>query len=216
MSIRAKICGITTPESLDAAILDGADYVGFVFFAKSPRNLDIDRAKELAARARGQVKIVALTVNADDGALKEIVDRVAPDILQLHGDEPPERVAEIKRKFARTVIKAIPVATAGDARKAEEYADVADLILFDAKTPPGADSPGGNGQTFDWAVLEGISAGTPFMLSGGLTPENVAAAIAQTRPVAVDVSSGVEMTPGVKDPERIRRFLQAAKPAKQS
>ncbi|MBS0232572.1 MAG: phosphoribosylanthranilate isomerase [Proteobacteria bacterium] len=216
MSIRAKICGITTPEALDAAILGGADYIGFVFFAKSPRNLDIDHAKELAERARGQVKIVALTVNAADDALKEIVDGVEPDILQLHGDEPPERVAEIKRKFGRTVIKAIPVATAGDARKADEYADVADLILFDAKAAPGADLPGGNGQPFDWRLLEGLSDAIPFMLSGGLNPENVAAAIAQTRPVAVDVSSGVEMAPGIKDPGRIRRFLQTAKTAKQS
>jgi phosphoribosylanthranilate isomerase len=216
MNTIAKICGIMTPEALDAAIDGGADYIGLVFFAKSPRNLDIDRAKVLAERARGKVKIVALTVDADDSVLKEIVDRVGPDFLQLHGDEVPGRVAEIKTKFGRAVIKAIPVATADDADKARNYADVADLILFDAMAAPGADSPGGNGQAFDWAVLEAISEDTPFMLSGGLNPDNVAAAIAQARPVAVDVSSGVEVAPGVKDPARILRFLHAVKTAKQS
>jgi phosphoribosylanthranilate isomerase len=216
MSINTKICGITTPEALDAAIAGGADYIGLVFFAKSPRHLDIGRAKQLAERARGKVKIVALTVNADDNTLQEIVDEVAPDVLQLHGKELPERVADIKKKFGRSVIKAIPVATADDAGKAREYAGVADLILFDAKGAPDADLPGGNGRTFDWAALDGVSKAVPFMLSGGLEADNVAEAVAQTHPVAVDVSSGVEVAPGVKDPELIRRFLRAAKTAKQS
>lgn len=216
MSIRTKICGITTPDALEAAIQGGADYIGLVFFPKSPRHLDIDRAKTLAERARGAVKVVALTVDADDDTLQEIVDEVAPDILQLHGKETPARVAEIKSKFGRTVIKAIPVAVADDAAMAEPYAGVADLILFDAKAFPGAERPGGNGEAFDWGAIEGLPDTMRFMLSGGLSPDNVAAAIEQTHPVAVDVSSGVETAPGVKDPERIRRFLHAAKTAKQS
>jgi phosphoribosylanthranilate isomerase len=214
MSISAKICGISTSEALNAAIAGGADYVGFVFFEKSPRHLEIDRAKELAALARGRVKSVVLTVNATDEALCEIIDEVSPDVLQLHGSETPERVAEIKKLFGRPVIKAISVATADDVRNADAYAGIADVILFDAKAVPGADLPGGNGRTFDWAALDGISDNLPFMLSGGLSPDNVAAAIARTHPVAVDVSSGVEIAPGIKDPERIRRFLQAAKTAK--
>ncbi len=216
MITAAKICGITTPEALEAAITGGADYIGLVFCAKSPRHLEIDKAKELARQARGRVKIVALTVDADDEALQKIVDEVSPDILQLHGHEAPARVAAIKRKFGRDVIKAIPVATLDDAEKARDYAGAADLILFDAKAPAGAALPGGNGRTFDWDVLDGVSAKLSFMLSGGLQPENVAEAIALTHPMAVDVSSGVERAPGVKDPERIRRFLLAVKTAKQT
>ncbi len=211
MSIVAKICGITTPEALDAAIEGGADYIGFVFFPKSPRHLDIARAKEFAGLARGRVKIVVLTVDASDEALQEIVDEVAPDALQLHGSETAERVAEIKRKFGRAVFKAIAVATAEDAQKARDFSGVADLILFDAKGVAGVDLPGGNGRTFDWAALDSLAGAMPFMLSGGLDPDNVVAAIARTHPFAVDVSSGVEKAPGIKDPERIRRFLRAAK-----
>jgi phosphoribosylanthranilate isomerase len=216
MITAAKICGITTPEALEAAIAGGADYIGLVFFAKSPRHLEIDKAKELARQARGRVKIVALTVDADDETLQEIVDEVSPDILQLHGHEAPERVAAIREKFGRGVIKAIPVATQDDAERARDYVDAADLILFDAKAPQGAALPGGNGRTFDWNALGGVSEKLSFMLSGGLQPENVAEAIALTRPMAVDVSSGVESAPGVKDPERIRRFLLAVKTAKQT
>ena len=216
MITAAKICGITTPEALEAAIAGGADYIGLVFFAKSPRHLEIDKAKELARQARGRVKIVALTVDADDETLREIVDEVSPDVLQLHGHEAPTRVAAIKKKFGRAVFKAIPVATQDDADKACDYADAADLILFDAKAPQGAALPGGNGRTFDWNVLDGVSEKLSFMLSGGLQPENVAEAIASTHPLAVDVSSGVESAPGVKDPERIRRFLLAVKTAKQT
>jgi phosphoribosylanthranilate isomerase len=216
MITAAKICGITTPEALEAAIAGGADYIGFVFCAKSPRHIEIDKARELAGQARGRAKIVALTVDANDEVLQEIVDEVAPDILQLHGLEAPARVAAIKRRFGRYVIKAIPVATADDADKARDYAGVADLILFDAKAPAGAALPGGNGRAFDWNVLDGISKGLPFMLSGGLQSENVAEAIALTHADAVDVSSGVESAPGVKDAEKIRRFLRAVKTGKQS
>lgn len=216
MSIAAKICGITTTEALDAAIAGGADYIGFVFFPKSPRHLEVDKARDLAKIARGKVKIVALTVDADDETLQEIVDNIAPDALQLHGNETPLRVAEIRQKFGRAVIKAIPVATAEDVAQARDYAGAVDLILFDAKAVQGSDLPGGNGRTFDWAALDGVADIPPFMLSGGLDPENVADAIERTRPIVVDVSSGVETAPGVKDPERIRRFLQAAKTVKQT
>ena len=215
MTIEAKICGITTREALDAAIAGGADYVGLVFCAKSPRHLEIDEARELARHARGRVKIVALTVDADDATLAQIIDEVSPDYLQLHGTESSERVAAIKQRFGRPVIKAIAVATSDDAAGAQQYAGSADVILFDAKAPPGAARPGGHGRTFDWNVLNRVAGRMPFMLSGGLGPANVAEAIALTRATAVDVSSGVESAPGVKDVELIRRFLQAVKTAKQ-
>lgn len=215
MTIEAKICGITTREALDAAIAGGADYVGLVFCTKSPRHLEIDEASELARHARGRVKIVALTVDADDATLAQIIDEVSPDYLQLHGTESSERVAAIKQRFGRPVIKAIAVATSDDAAGAQQYAGSADVILFDAKAPPGAARPGGHGRTFDWNVLNRVAGRMPFMLSGGLGPANVAEAIALTRATAVDVSSGVESAPGVKDIELIRRFLQAVKTAKQ-
>lgn len=214
MTTEAKICGIKTREALDAAIEGGAGYIGLVFYSKSPRHLEVEEARSLAEYARGKVKIVALTVDADDAVLRKIIDEVAPDFLQLHGHETPERVAAIKQKFRRPVIKAIPVATPDDAARAHDYANVADLILFDAKAPPGATLPGGNGVAFDWLALEDVS--RPFMLSGGLTPKTVTNAIRITGAGAVDVSSGVESAPGVKDPELIRRFLRAVKTAKQA
>jgi phosphoribosylanthranilate isomerase len=215
MTTEAKICGIKTRDALDAAIDGGADYVGLVFCSKSPRHLEVDEARKLAEYARGRVKIVALTVDAGNAALEKIVDEVAPDFLQLHGHETPERVAAIKQKFGRPVIKAVPVATAKDAALALDFANIANLILFDAKAPPGAPLPGGNGVAFDWLALEEVSRKQPFMLSGGLTPETVSEAIRVTGAGAVDVSSGVESAPGVKDPELIRRFLHAVKTAKQ-
>jgi phosphoribosylanthranilate isomerase len=215
MIAEAKICGITTRAALEAAIAGGADFVGLVFCAKSPRNIDIVEAKRLARHARGRVKIVALTVDADDATLTRIIDEVSPDVLQLHGHEDPARVKAIKERFKTPIIKAIAVETADDVEKARAYAGVADLILFDAKAPPGAGRPGGHGRTFDWRTLEGVAGRMPFMLSGGLGPENVQDAIAQTRATAVDVSSGVESAPGIKDPELIRRFLHAVKTAKQ-
>jgi phosphoribosylanthranilate isomerase len=215
MTTEAKICGITTREALEAALAGGADYVGLVFFSRSPRHLEIAEARELAAHARGKAKIVALVVDPDDPTLREIINEVSPDYLQLHGLEVPERVAEIKQRFGRPVIKAIPVETSEDAESAHDFADVADLILFDAKPPRGARLPGGNGIAFDWQALETVSRDRPFMLSGGLTPETVADAIRVTGAGAVDVSSGVESAPGVKDPELIRRFLHAVKTTKQ-
>jgi phosphoribosylanthranilate isomerase len=216
MTTKAKICGIKTPEALDAAIAGGADYIGLVFCAASPRHLELDEARSLAARARGKAGIVVLTVDADDVALDEIAQEIAPDFLQLHGSETPERVAEIKRMFGLPVIKAIPVRTPDDAAAQRNYAGVADLILFDAKPPAGATRPGGHGQTFDWTILDGVTSRATFMLSGGLNPDNVAAAIRVTHPAVVDVSSGVETAPGIKDAELIRRFLQAVKTANQT
>jgi phosphoribosylanthranilate isomerase len=216
MTTEAKICGITTPEALDAAIAGGADYIGLVFCSKSPRHLELAAAGELAERARGKVKIVALSVDAGDAALDEIIAHVAPDLLQLHGREPPARVTAIKQRFGRPVIKAVAVATADDVAGADQYASVADLVLFDAKAPPDAGRPGGHGRAFDWQLLAPVAGRMPFMLSGGLDPGNVGAAIAATHAAAVDVSSGVESAPGRKDPELIRRFLQAVKTAKQA
>lgn len=211
----AKICGVKTVEAVEAAVAGGAGYIGLVFFAKSPRNIGLVDAAALADLARGRTRIVALLVDADDGAIADIVANVRPDVLQLHGAETPERVAAIKRKFGLPVIKALKVATAEDAKAAFRF-NAADIILFDAAPPKDAAMPGGHGATFDWSLLASVRGRLPFMLSGGLTPENVTDAIARTGAAAVDVSSGVESAPGVKDPERIRRFLQAVKASKQT
>lgn len=210
MITKAKICGLRTEAALDAALEGGADYVGFVFFPPSPRNVAPEAAAALAAKARGRATIVALLVDPDDALIESVVASVAPEMLQLHGEESPERVREIRRRWGRPVMKAIKVRTAEDAAAALRYPD-ADLILFDARPPAGATRPGGHGAAFDWHVLDGIKDKVPFMLSGGLTPENVAEAIHSTGAAAVDVSSGVESRPGEKDPELIRRFLRAAK-----
>lgn len=213
--IKAKICGINSDAALIAALEGGADYIGLVFFAPSPRHLAIAAARRLADAARGRASIVALTVDANDAVLDEITNAVAPDVLQLHGKETPARVAEVKAKFGRPVIKAVPVRDAGDVAAAAAYAGIADLILFDAKSPEGASRPGGHGKTFDWTILQAVAPDMPFMLSGGLHPENVAAAIATAHPHSVDVSSGVETAPGVKDADLIRRFLRNVKAANQ-
>ncbi len=210
MSTKVKICGLRTEAALDAALEGGADYVGFVFFAPSPRNVAPEAAAALTAKARGRATIVALLVDPDDALIESVVASVAPEMLQLHGEESPERVREIRRRWGRPVMKAIKVQTAEDAAAALRYPDAA-LILFDARPPAGATRPGGHGAAFDWHVLDGIKDKVPFMLSGGLTPENVAEAIYSTGAAAVDVSSGVESRPGEKDPELIRRFLRAAK-----
>lgn len=216
MTIDVKICGLKTEAALDAALENGADYVGLVFHDASPRNVDAETARRLAAKARGKAKVVVLLVDPDDLRLAEVVAAVAPDVIQLHGAETPERVAEIAQRFQLPVLKAVKVASAADAQAALSY-DAADLILFDAKAPedrPGA-LPGGNGVAFDWQVLEGVRGKLAYMLAGGLTPANVAEAIRRTGATAVDVSSGVESRPGEKDAELIRRFLHAAKTANQ-
>lgn len=217
MNIQVKICGIRTRDTLDAVISAGADYFGLVFFPPSPRNVDIATAGELAEAARGSLRSVALFVNPSDEELARVVAEVAPDMIQLHGSEDAERVSDVRKRFGRPVIKAVKVATVDEVSAGLSMAEVADLVLFDAKPPKGQDGalPGGNGLTFDWRILTGIEQRMPFMLSGGLTPENVACAIALTGASAVDVSSGVERTPGEKDATLIRRFVEQARRASQ-
>lgn len=214
MATEVKICGLTTAQTVDAALAGGADYIGLVFFPRSPRHVDIKAGIKLADLARGQAKIVALFVDPEDRALDGILEQVQPDMIQLHGDESAPRVKEIRQRCHLPVIKAIRVGTAVDAKRAQRYNDAADLILFDAKAPKGAALPGGNGLAFDWHALDDIKDHMRFMLSGGLTEANVVEAIKLTQARAVDVSSGVETAPGVKDPELIRRFLKAVKTAK--
>jgi phosphoribosylanthranilate isomerase len=211
MPTKVKICGLKTEAALEAALAGGADFVGFVFFPPSPRNVTLAVAKALAARARGRAKIVALMVDPDDALIAEVVASAAPDLIQLHGCETPARVAEIRARWGIPVMKAVPVETADDARVARQFSPAADLILFDARAPADSARPGGNGAPFDWRTLLGVTEGIPFVLSGGLTPDNVAEAIRLTGATAVDVSTGVESRPGEKDPELIRRFLRAAK-----
>jgi len=208
---QVKICGLSTAETMQAALDFGADMVGLVFYPKSPRNVSLEQAAPLAAQARGKAKIVALVVDADDTLLKSIVNAVRPNYLQLHGAETPGRVAEITKLFNVPAIKAIKVKEAGDVAKANAFKDVADLILFDAKAPEEL-LPGGNGLSFDWNLLKGKDG--LFMLSGGLNPDNVAEAIRLTRAPIVDVSSGVESLPGKKDISLIRKFIERAKSAR--
>jgi phosphoribosylanthranilate isomerase len=212
---KVKICGLRTEAALEAALAAGADYVGLVFFPPSPRNLSPEAARPLAAKARGRARIVALMVDPDDALLDAVVGAVDPDLLQLHGDESPERVAEVRRRWAKPLMKAIKVETAQDAELALGYRGAADLILFDARAPKDATRPGGNGAAFDWSALADVKDKVAYMLSGGLTPDTVAEAIRVTGAAIVDVSSGVETRPGEKDPELIRRFLRAAKTANQ-
>ncbi|WP_020186716.1 phosphoribosylanthranilate isomerase [Methylopila sp. 73B] len=211
MPVEIKICGLSDEATLETALDAGASHVGFVSFPKSPRHVGPEHAGELARRARGRAKIALLTVDADDAALDALVAALDPAILQLHGHETPERAAAMKARFGREVWKAIPVATADDLTVAAAYSGVVDRVLFDAKPPKGADLPGGNGVAFDWDLLAALDPSLRFVLSGGLTPENVAEAVARTRAPAVDVSSGVESAPGVKDQDRIRAFVRAVR-----
>lgn len=211
LRIAVKICGLTTPEDVAAVARAGAMYAGFVFFKKSPRNLDIDAARALALGVPPGVAKVALTVDADDAFLDRLLDRVPLDVLQLHGGETPERVAEIRARYGLPVMKAVGIAVAGDLAQIDRYEPVADQLLIDAKPPPGAVLPGGNGLAFDWELLAGRKYWRkPWMLAGGLTAENVGAAIRLTGARQVDVSSGVERAPGVKDAEKIAAFVAAA------
>jgi phosphoribosylanthranilate isomerase len=215
MNAKVKICGLRTPEALEAALDAGADYFGLVFYGPSPRNVDLATAHKLAEAGRGRAKSVALLVNPDDDAVRRVVDEVDPDIIQLHGNESPARVAEIKQITQKPILKAIRVETADDVAQADAYDSAADVILYDAKAPDDAVDalPGGNGVPFDWKALRGVKGRGSFMLSGGLNPDNVASAIAATGATIVDVSSGVESAPGVKDTDLIRQFIAAAKPA---
>jgi len=208
--MRSKVCGLGTPDSVAAAAKAGAAYVGFVFFAKSPRNVSIEQARALALEVPAGLCKVALTVNATDTEINTILDAVPIDMLQLHGSESPERVAEIKARFCLPVMKAVGVADETDLPAIAAYSRVADQLLIDAKPPKNADLPGGNGLAFDWRLIAGRKWAVPWMLAGGLTPENVAQAVHLTGATQVDVSSGVESAPGKKDNDKIAAFLRAA------
>jgi len=211
MSETIKICGLTTPETLTAALRADADMVGFVFFPKSPRHLSFDAARALARMARGAAEIVALSVDADDATLDAIVNATEPDYLQLHGSETPERAQEIQRKFGVSAVKAIGVSEAADFAKADAYKGKCDALIIDAKPPKGAVLPGGNGIAFDWRLAYDFHPRKPWLLSGGLDAGNVAEAIALSGVRGVDVSSGVESAPGVKDVDKIHAFIEAAR-----
>lgn len=211
--MRIKICGLTDAAAVRHAAAAGADYVGFVFFPPSPRSLGIEHAAEIAAAAPAGVTRVALTVDADDVTLARIVREVPLEMLQLHGSESPERVAAIRARHGLPVMKALGVATAADLGRIADYAGVADQLLIDARPPEGAALPGGNGLAFDWELIAGFTMPLPWMLAGGLTPANVAAAVRLTGASQLDVSSGVEALPGVKDMGRVEAFIRAARAA---
>jgi phosphoribosylanthranilate isomerase len=213
VSLIVKICGLSTPEALDAALDAGADMAGFVFFEASPRHVALETAHALGKRARGRAQKVALTVDADDALLDAVVQALHPDVLQLHGKESPARVAAVKRRFGLPAMKAVAVAAKSDLVSVSDYIGVADRLLFDARAPREATRPGGLGKSFDWRLLENLNPGLPFMLSGGLDAGNIAEALRITRAPGVDVSSGVERAPGEKDPDKIHAFVRAARGA---
>ncbi len=211
MSGLIKICGLSTFETLEATLGLNVDMVGFVFFTKSPRHVSLASAAGLGAQVRGRALKVALSVNATDDELNDIITHLKPDWLQLHGEETPERVAQIKHKFGLPVLKAVGIAAAEDVAKAQLFSGVADKLLFDAKPPRDAALPGGNGVAFDWTLLSTFSDTANVILSGGLDPHNVAQAILVSRISGVDVSSGVESAPGKKDIEMIKAFVTHAR-----
>lgn len=211
MSLLVKICGLSTRETLETALDAGADMVGFVFFPPSPRHVSLELGRDLGRQVKRRALKVALTVDADDATLDNIMDALSPDILQLHGKESVARLRDIKQRFGRPVMKAVPVATAVDLAVLPGYAEVADRILFDARAPKDATRPGGLGAAFDWHLLENLELKLPYMVSGGLDAHNIAEALRVTRAGGVDVSSGVESASGVKDPEMIKAFIRAAR-----
>ncbi len=213
MGIEVKICGLSTAETLDAALEAGADLVGFVYFPKSPRHVPLSAAPALAARVGSRAGKVALLVDPDDAIVEAVIAAFHPDVLQLHGTESPQRVAQIRAAYGIPVMKAIPVARALDLATVPAYAAVADRLLFDAKPGPGDVLPGGNGRVFDWTVLAGLDPGRPVMLSGGLDAGNVSQALSIIRVDGVDVSSGVETAPGLKSVEKIFAFVRATRAA---
>lgn len=216
MSLLIKICGLSTQSTLEAALAAGADMVGFVFFPPSPRNLSIEQAMAMGAQAQGRALKVALSVDATDAYLDAAVEAARPDLLQLHGKESPARVRELKRRYGLGVMKAIHVSGLEDLAAVANYEDAADRLIFDARPPKGAILPGGNGEPFDWRILDHVETRLPWMLSGGVSPGNVAEALAVTRAPGLDVSSGVESSPGVKDEALIRLFIERARSAAQT
>ncbi len=207
---KVKICGISTPETLTVALENGADFIGLVFYPPSPRHVELEVARYLANFVPKHVQTIGLFVNPDNETLKQTLCAVPLDMIQLHGNETPERIDEIKAKFNLPIIKAISIATALDLELAKQYEDIAEWLLFDAK---GDKLPGGNGISFDWSILKEYDGAKPWMLAGGLTPQNVTQALNILSPNAVDVSSGVENAPGQKDPAKIYSFLRAVKKA---
>jgi len=213
MSVLIKICGLKTPAMLDAALDAGADLVGFVFFPPSPRHVGFEAARTLGERVRNRARKVAVSVDADDELLKSCIAALRPDLLQLHGNEPPERVGLIRSRFGLPVMKALPVSERADLARVHLYAQVADLVMFDAPAPREASRPGGLGKAFDWRLMEKLSLRVPFMLSGGLDAGNVGEALRIARADGLDVSSGVEHAPGEKDADMIRAFIRVAREA---
>ncbi|MDG3577652.1 phosphoribosylanthranilate isomerase [Rhizobium sp. YJ-22] len=208
-----KICGLKTPEAVERAVARGASHIGFIFFAKSPRNIEPDLAGQLADAVRGRAKIVAVTVDADPDDLDEIVALLRPDILQLHGKESPERVLEVRAMYGLPVMKAFSVREAADLERIDPYIGIVERFLFDAKPPVGSELPGGNGVSFDWRLMQSLDASVDYMLSGGLNKDNVDEALRVTRAPGLDVSSGVESAPGVKDLAMIDAFFDAVREA---
>lgn len=214
MGLDIKICGLKTEAALASAIDCGASHVGFIFFPKSPRNVTPQEAGSLRALARNRAMAVAVTVDAEDAFLDAIVDAMQPDMLQLHGSESPERVAQVKARYALPVMKAFAIHDALDLARIAPYHGIADRFLFDAKPPPGSALPGGNGVRFDWTILTGLDAGVDYMLSGGLDAANIAEALRLANPPGIDISSGVESEPGVKDTALIEAFFKAVAAAR--
>lgn len=214
MRLDIKICGLKTPEAVDHAVALGATHVGFIFFARSPRHIEPDDAGRLADRVRGRAKIVSVFVDADNDELDEIMAMIRPDILQLHGHESPDRVLTVKAVTGLPVWKALPVSVAGDLKRIDSYEGIANRFLFDAKAPKNSELPGGNGVSFDWTLLKGLSERVEFMLSGGLTKNNVGEALRVARPTGIDLSSGVESSPGVKDLGMMDDFFAAVHAAR--
>ena len=214
MPVDAKICGLSTPEAVQAAVEGGAAFAGFVFFASSPRDVTPERAAMLAVPARAAgVGVAAVTVDASDALLDELMTTLRPDLIQLHGSETPARAAAVRARTGAGVVRALRVSQAADLATAEPFEPVVDYLMFAAPPPTGATLPGGNGAAFDWAILQGRRFARPWFLAGGLDAGNVAQALAASGAVQVDVSSGVERSPGVKDPASIRAFLEAVRRA---
>src|SRR2546423_1921859 len=214
MPLLVKICGLPAPDALDVALAAGGDMVGFIFFPPSPRNVSLDQARALGSQVQGRARKVAVTVDADNTLLASIIEALKPDMLQLHGHETPQRVAAVRESFGLPVMKALPIEAKSDLLVIGSYTSAADRLLFDARPPREATRPGGLGQPFNWRLLDDLNLSIPFMLSGGLNPDNVSEALRITRAGGVDVVSGVESAPGVKDPEKIRAFIRAARSAK--
>jgi len=213
MSIQVKICGITTVEAGEAAASAGADLIGMVFFPKSPRHVGFDQASNLSAQLRGGPRLVAVFVNPDDSTIAEAVAAAQPDYLQLHGSETPARTRQIASRFGLPIIKALPVTSASDLSASKAYEDAVEYFLFDSKAPPNAERPGGHGVSFDWKILAGVDPNLSWLLSGGLNTENIRRAVQISGARMVDVSSGVEVAPGMKSPEKIEAFINAARNA---